>query len=65
MDTNEPFDDGEHIIYVNGEYRGDTDIGKLMHDFNCVNAKDMNFELMAEKTKCLKENSTPVVLSRK
>lgn len=54
--TGSPFGDGEHIVYVNGEYRGDSAIGKLMHDFNCVNADDMNYELMAERTRYLKEN---------
>ena len=43
--TGKPFADGEHILYVNGEYRGDSDIGKLMHDFNCTDADDMNFKL--------------------
>ena len=56
LDTGKPFGDGEHILYVNGEYRGDSDIGKLMHDFNCTDADDMNFELMAERTRYLKEN---------
>ena len=56
LDTGKPFDDGEHILYVNGEYRGASDIGKLMHDFSCTDADDMNFELMAERTKYLKEN---------
>ena len=50
------FEDGEHILYVNGEYRGESDIGRLMHDFNCTRAEDMNFELMAERTRYLKEN---------
>ena len=54
--TGKPFEDGEHILYVNGEYRGDSDIGKLMHDFNCTDAGDMNFELLAERTRYLKEN---------
>ena len=27
-----------------------------MHDFNCTNASDMHFELLAEKTRYLKEN---------
>ncbi len=54
--TGKAFEDGEHILYVNGEYRGDSDIGKLMHDFNCMRADDMNFELMAERTRYLKEN---------
>lgn len=55
-DTGEPFNDGEHIIYVNGAYEGDTDIGRLMHDFRCSNADDMYFELLAERTRYLKED---------
>ena len=27
-----------------------------MHDFNCTDADDMNFELIAERTRYLKEN---------
>lgn len=56
LDTGKPFEDGEHILYVNGEYRGNSDIGKLMHDFNCTDAGDMNYELMADRTRYLKEN---------
>lgn len=55
-DTGEPFNDGEHIIYVNGAYEGDTDIGRLMHDFRCRDADDMYFELLAERTRYLKED---------
>lgn len=54
--TGKCFEDGEHILYVNGEYRGETDIGKLMHDFNCTKADDMNFKLMTDRTRYLKEN---------
>ena len=54
-ETGKPFEDGEHILYVNGEYRDDSDIEKLLHDFNCTDADDMNFELMAQRTRYLKE----------
>lgn len=54
--TGSSFEDGEHIVYVNGAYRGDSAIGKLMHDFNCAKAEDMNYDLMAERTRYLKEN---------
>ena len=54
--TGKPFADGEHILYVNGEYRGDSDIGRLMHDFNCTDAADMNFKLLADRTRYLKEH---------
>ena len=50
------FEDGEHILYINGKYQGDSELGKLMHDFNCTKAGDMNFEPMAERTRYLKEN---------
>ncbi len=56
LTTGRNFGDGEHILYVNGAFRGDSEIGKLMHDFNCTQADDMNFSLMAERTKYLKEN---------
>jgi len=56
LTTGKNFEDGEHILYVNGEYRGDSELGKLMHDFHCIEADDMNFDLMAERTRYLKEN---------
>lgn len=60
LDTEKLFDDGEHILYVNGEYRGDNEIGKLMHDFFCTDADDMHFGPMAERTRYLKENEEGV-----
>ena len=43
--------------YVNGEYQdATTDIGKLMHDFNCTDASEMHFHLIADRTRYLKEN---------
>ena len=30
-------------------------IGKLMHDFNCTDAKDMYYPILAEKVKYFKE----------
>lgn len=56
LTTGQSFDDGEHILYVNGEYRGESDLGKLMYDFNCISADDMHFELLAERTRYFKEN---------
>lgn len=56
LTLNQLFNDGTHILYVNGEYRDNSDIGRLMHDFNCTNASDMYFDLLAEKTRYLKEN---------
>ena len=56
---NMPFDDDKHILYVNGAFKGDTEIGRLMQDFMYSNAADMHNERLAEKTRYLKE--TPKV----
>lgn len=54
--TQESFNDGEHILYVNGQYRDDTEIGKLMHDFSCWDPDEMEIELLRETTRYYKEN---------
>lgn len=56
LTTGKGFGDGEHILYVNGQYPGESDLWKLMHDYNCTEADNMNFDLMAEHTRYLKEN---------
>ena len=47
---------GSHIIYVNGSYRDDTPIGKLMHDFSCTQPADMNYGILAERARYFKES---------
>lgn len=59
-ETGLDFEDEEHIIYVNGAYRGDTPLGKLMHDFSCKNPNDMHFKLLADKTRYYKEDEKGV-----
>ncbi len=54
--TGKSFEDGEHILYVNGEYRGESDIGKLMHDPKgvqemCKMMEDMRKESLKEVAK--------------
>lgn len=56
MTTGQLFDDGEHILYVNGAYRDDSDIGRLMHDFSCWDADEMHFELLRDATHYYKDN---------
>ena len=59
--TGEHLNDGTHIVYINGEYNDvSTDIGKLLHDFRCVNANEMLCEPMAEITKTYKETAKGV-----
>ncbi len=55
-ETNELFDDGSHIIYVNGAYKNEeTPIGRLMHDFRCVEAEDMHNKILADRVRYFKE----------
>lgn len=54
------FDDGAHIIYVNGKYRGHDPIGSLMHDFSCTKADEMNSKILAKKVRYLKETEKGV-----
>jgi len=54
------FGDGSHIIYVNGKYRGDDEIGKLMHDFSCTDPDDMNYEALAKKARYFKQDKKGV-----
>ena len=54
------FEDEEHIIYVNGAYRDDSPLGLLMHDFSCTNPKDMNYKILADKTRYFKEDEKGV-----
>ena len=56
-----PFNDGEHIIYVNGAMKGsDTALAKLMSDFFCTEAKDMNYKALSEKVRYFKESEKGV-----
>ncbi len=54
------FGDGSHILYVNGKYRGNDEIGKLMHDFSCTNPDDMNYEALAKKARYYKRDEKGV-----
>ena len=46
-ETGEKFEDGAHIIYVNGSYQDDSPLGLLMKDFACSNPKDMYYKILA------------------
>lgn len=56
METGECFGDGSHILYVNGTYRDETPIGKLMHDFFCTDPAQMYYGVLAERVKFFKES---------
>ena len=56
-ETMTPFDDGAHIIYVNGENQSDTPLGHLMQDFKQSNPDKLHSKLLANRMKIIKSNS--------
>ena len=61
-ETGEVFQDESHIIYVNSQMRNETALGKLMHDFSCTSAKDMYYEVLAERVHYFKEDEKGVAV---
>lgn len=61
-ETNKPFGDGTHIIYVNGSYKDDSDseLGNLIHDFFCAEPSEMKHKQLAERVSFLKGNKREV-----
>lgn len=60
--TGEKFGDGAHILYVNGAYRDETPIGKLMHDFSCTDPADMHYGVLADRVRFFKESKEGVAI---
>lgn len=56
VETGEEFGDGSNIVYVNASRQEDSDIGRLMHDFNCKNPREMYFEELKNNTVYFKED---------
>ena len=52
-------------MYINGEYRGDDALGKLMHDFSTPNADEMIYDRLADKVRFYKQNETGVRMASK
>ena len=58
-----PFDDGTHLIYINGSAKDDgTEIWKLIHDLQCEDAEDMYFPRLAARVRYLKEEEKGVTV---
>ena len=59
-ETGELFNDESHIIYVNSQIKNETALGKLMYDFSCTDAKDMNYKILADRVRYFKEDAKGV-----
>ena len=63
--NNLPFDDDCNIMYVNGEYKGDDALGRLMHDFSTSNADEMFYNELADRMRFLKQDEEGVRMASK
>lgn len=55
LETGKPLNDGSHIIYVNGMYKGNDEIGKLIQDFHAKTSENMNYKELADGVHHFKE----------
>lgn len=58
--TNDPLDDGTHIVYVNNKYRDNSALGRLMQDFSENDPDKMHYEVLAKTTRYFKETEKGV-----
>lgn len=56
QETGKLFDDKAHIIYVNGEKKDDTPLGRLMQDLSCTNPDEMNYKELADRARYFKRD---------
>ena len=54
-EVNQDFRDGSYIIYVDSKNQEDTPLGRLMHDFHCSLASEMQSGILAKRVRELKE----------
>lgn len=62
LETGGLFEDGAHILYVNGAYRDESPVGRLMHDFSCTDPADMYYGLLAERVRFFKESKEGIAV---
>ena len=61
QERNVQFEDGSHIIYVNGSMKtNDTALGKLMKDLYCTDAEEMFYEELSDRVRQFKETEVGV-----
>lgn len=50
---------------MNGAYRDESPIGKLMHDFSCSDPSDMHYRVLADRTRFFKESKEGIATMSK
>ena len=59
-ELDQPFEDAAHIMYVNGDYRAEDAVGKLMHDFFCDDPAQMHYKELAKRADFFKHETKGV-----
>lgn len=59
-ETGAPYDDGMHYLFVNGEYTGDNDYGKLAADLRARSPEEMHFQPLADAVRQAKQTEKGV-----
>lgn len=54
--TGERIENKSEMIYVNGEIQDSSPLGRLMHDFHCMKAEDMYYEVLRKRVRYFKES---------
>lgn len=54
-ETGKLFEDGSHIVYVNGSYKGEGEIAQLIEDFHQKESSGMHYKVLADGVKHFKE----------
>ena len=61
-ETKEEVDIGQEMIYVNGDYQDEeTVLGRLIHDFHCIDPNEMYSEVLKKWVKYYKEERKGVI----
>ena len=61
-ETGEVFGDDTYIVYVNGGMQNDTEVGRLVHDLHCRDAKDIYSKVLAQRVYELKETQEGIAV---
>ncbi len=64
LEERELFHDGSHIIYVNSMITKDTELGKLMSDFQCEDYKEMRYDVLRDRVKYFKDEREGIAIMK-
>ncbi len=61
LENGKLLNDGSHIIYVNGKIIDETELGKLMHDFQCTDYEEMRYDVLKDRVRYFKNEREGII----